>query len=324
MAAEKGQEIRDQLLAEIHLGHLRPGDRLPSIRAVARRSGVDPRKLARIYRELEQEKLIEVRGRSGVFLSREEARDQIRLGELERWAVGIAVQGWTRGIAIGDIAATISELTSTVRLKCLVVESSEDQIDQFAEELRDAFGLKVSRFNTLKPSRTKDQLRKALQAAAASVDIVATTVFHGTVVTAAADVVGKVSVVITMNDLATARMEKLLSEGPFTLVAEDPVHEERVQLLLPQLHGKITVVPLLQARRAGRFAESERVFATRSAKRAWPQAPWPLLFPHSLPIVCPAAANEICAAIISANMSTAGRIKQRVAASKERHENKTR
>jgi DNA-binding transcriptional regulator YhcF (GntR family) len=313
MASGKAFEIREQLLAEIHLGHLRPGDRLPSIRAVAKRSGVDARKLARIYRELEQEKLIEVRGRSGVFLSREEEHDQIRLGELERWTAGVAIQAWTRGIAVHQLVSTIEELTRTVQLRCLVVESSSDQIDQFAEELRDDFGLAVTSFNTKTPKRPKDEMQKALRAAASRVDILATSVFDGALVSKVADAVGKPCFVITMNDLATSRMESLLSEGSFTLIAEDPRHQERIEILLPHLKGRISVVPLETATRSrGQLEAQERVFITRSAKRAWPRASWPLLFPYSVRIICPAAATELCRAIISANMSAAKKIKERV------------
>ncbi|NNC32700.1 GntR family transcriptional regulator [Longimicrobium terrae] len=45
------------------------GDRLPSIRALWREMGVDHRVVAQAYRILEDEGLVEVRGRSGVYLA---------------------------------------------------------------------------------------------------------------------------------------------------------------------------------------------------------------------------------------------------------------
>jgi hypothetical protein len=140
--------------------------------------------------------------------------------------------------------------------------------------------------------------------------MVATTVFHGAIVTEVAEQAGKPHVVITMNDLAVNRIQKLLEDGAFTLVALDPQHEERVGVLLPKLRGEITVVPLEVAKRG--LAQNGRVFVTRSAKRAWIKAPWPLLFPYHLPIVCPAAAGELCSAIIAANMASSRKIKRKV------------
>jgi DNA-binding transcriptional regulator YhcF (GntR family) len=66
---ELSDRLRDRILNALHLGTLRPGDRLPSIRTLWREMGVDHRVVAQAYRSLEAEGLVEVRGRSGVSVA---------------------------------------------------------------------------------------------------------------------------------------------------------------------------------------------------------------------------------------------------------------
>ncbi|HYW07386.1 MAG TPA: GntR family transcriptional regulator, partial [Longimicrobium sp.] len=62
--------LRERVLGGIHTGRLDTGDRLPSYREVTEQTGVtDLRTVARAYAVLEREGLVEVRGRSGVFVA---------------------------------------------------------------------------------------------------------------------------------------------------------------------------------------------------------------------------------------------------------------
>ena len=63
------RRLRDRILSGLHLGHLQPGDRLPSIRQVAAESGEDARAISRAYRQLEAEGLVEIRTRSGIYVA---------------------------------------------------------------------------------------------------------------------------------------------------------------------------------------------------------------------------------------------------------------
>jgi DNA-binding transcriptional MocR family regulator len=59
----------DELTQRIHAGHLKPGDRLPSIRAVKRQRGVSASTVFSAYYLLETQGYVEARNRSGYYVS---------------------------------------------------------------------------------------------------------------------------------------------------------------------------------------------------------------------------------------------------------------
>ena len=70
---ESGEPIYQQLIRQItHAitsGALKPGDRLPTIRHLAAEQVVNPNTVARAYRELEREGLVESGPRRGTFVT---------------------------------------------------------------------------------------------------------------------------------------------------------------------------------------------------------------------------------------------------------------
>lgn len=52
------EQIRREILAQLAVGALRPGDRLPSIRSLAVDLGIAPGTVARAYKELEEAKVL--------------------------------------------------------------------------------------------------------------------------------------------------------------------------------------------------------------------------------------------------------------------------
>ena len=67
------EPLSDQLSAalarRIHRGSLAPGARLPTVRALAEELELAPNTVAKAYRTLERERLIETRGRRGTFVA---------------------------------------------------------------------------------------------------------------------------------------------------------------------------------------------------------------------------------------------------------------
>jgi DNA-binding transcriptional regulator YhcF (GntR family) len=59
------EQIRAGVVAAIDAGELGPGDRLPTVRALADELGLAPNTVARAYRELEADGVVETRGRHG-------------------------------------------------------------------------------------------------------------------------------------------------------------------------------------------------------------------------------------------------------------------
>ena len=63
------QQIVDQIRFRIVSGQLRAGDELPTIRGLAESLRVNPNTVARAYRELEHEELVEKRRTTGTFVA---------------------------------------------------------------------------------------------------------------------------------------------------------------------------------------------------------------------------------------------------------------
>lgn len=63
------EQLRLQIIAEVRSGQLVPGARLPTVRRLADDLGLAPNTVARAYRELERDEVIETRGRHGSFIA---------------------------------------------------------------------------------------------------------------------------------------------------------------------------------------------------------------------------------------------------------------
>ena len=69
------EQLRQQITAQVFAGDLLPGDRLPTVRRLAEDLGIAPNTVARTYRELELEGILEGRGRAGTFVSDDHANN---------------------------------------------------------------------------------------------------------------------------------------------------------------------------------------------------------------------------------------------------------
>jgi DNA-binding transcriptional regulator YhcF (GntR family) len=63
--------VHDGIRARIEAGTLLPGDRVPTVRALAQELGLAPNTVARAYRDLEAEGWLVGRGRAGTFVREE-------------------------------------------------------------------------------------------------------------------------------------------------------------------------------------------------------------------------------------------------------------
>lgn len=62
-------QLMEQVKHAVETGALRPGDQLPGIRALAEQLVVNPNTIAKAYRELHHEGVIELKHGSGAFVS---------------------------------------------------------------------------------------------------------------------------------------------------------------------------------------------------------------------------------------------------------------
>src|SRR5438874_3457848 len=78
-------QLMEQVKHGIETGALRPGEQLPGIRPLAEELVVNPNTVAKAYRELEHEGVIELRQGAGAFVSgnagAKELTDKVRAGQ---------------------------------------------------------------------------------------------------------------------------------------------------------------------------------------------------------------------------------------------------
>jgi DNA-binding transcriptional regulator YhcF (GntR family) len=141
-----GVPLHDQLLAQLELrilgGALAPGQRLPSVRALARRLGLHPNTVSAAYRDLEKAGQVELRRGAGVYVragapaSLDEARG---LDEIIRLALGAAFRQGHSGPAIR--AALERWLKAAPPERVVVVDPQRETVELVTDEVRTALGV---------------------------------------------------------------------------------------------------------------------------------------------------------------------------------------
>lgn len=304
-------KLRDRILSSLHLGLLQPGDRLPSIRTLWREMGVDHRVVAQAYRLLEDEGLVEVRGRSGVYLAPQDQLGGEVLAETARWMAGVLVEGWKRRMTLAEIPELIRRCTSTVRLRCACVESNEDQMAAYCAELEEQFGLEavpvsISPVPLPRPERSvefhdvEETIRRT--------DLVVTTSYHSRLVRKAAENVGVPAVTLTVNSEVVETVQRQIRSGGITLVCVDPEFGNRLRNMYADADGtdQIRVVLAGDAAALAALPRDEAVILTRAAANQLGESAElpPLLLPHS-PTFSAHTARELLQLIIRLNLAAA-------------------
>ena len=144
-----GVPLHDQLLTQLELkilgGTIAPGDRLPSVRVLARRLGLHANTVSSAYRELETAGHVELRRGAGVFVrpgapaTLEDARG---LDEIVRFAVNAALRKGHSGAEIRE--AVERWLRAAPAERVVVVDPQSPTAELVAHEVRSALGVPAS------------------------------------------------------------------------------------------------------------------------------------------------------------------------------------
>jgi DNA-binding transcriptional regulator YhcF (GntR family) len=139
-------QLRDRIVTGLYFGNWQPGERLPSIRDIADAESVDRKTAAAAYHRLEEEGLVEVKARSGVFLREERSNgSQLRGGPLEKLQRRWLKNTYDGARALGLDTVTVLRLFNAVadveNTPVPVMEEDEATARTIAQELRECAGI---------------------------------------------------------------------------------------------------------------------------------------------------------------------------------------
>lgn len=226
--------LRQRLLNQMHLGLASPGDRLPSVRALARDYGVHPKAVSRAYRVLSGEGLVELRARSGAFV----ARPSALTGPISSrdWVVDALIEARRRGIRPRDAATVISQATTSGRLRALVVDGNRDQLWSVSQELESDYGIATECID-LDDVRSQ-QSSSAILRAVETADLVVTTAYHSRAVRALVRNAAIPVCAVTMCSELFGEVRRLLPTQPVYFVVSDPRFATKLHDLFSSAPGR--------------------------------------------------------------------------------------
>ena len=140
-------QLRDRIVTGLYFGNWQPGERLPSIRDIADAESVDRKTAAAAYHRLEEEGLVQVKARSGVFLrdERENGSRNGGAGPLEklqrRWLKNTYDGARALGLDTRTVLRLFGAVADVEATPVPVVEEDDATARTVAEELRDCVGI---------------------------------------------------------------------------------------------------------------------------------------------------------------------------------------
>lgn len=300
--------IRNRIVGEMHLGHVRAGDRLPSVRDFARELDADHRAVGAALRMLEGEGLVEIRGRAGTFVARQERVGGEMLSETASWLADVLTEARRRRVGIPDFPDFVRSSTARARFRCACVESNADSSSAVCMELEEEFGLESVPLHPddFPPRHGREKPDpETLPAVLREVQIVVTTGYHMHQVKPGAEALGKHFVMISINSEMARIVERRLKEGPLTVIAVDPAFCDRLREAYRVRPDRIRVVMANDRAAIARLDRTEPVLATRAARRALPDLDLPLILPR-FPSISLEASRELAEKIIRLNLENTG------------------
>lgn len=136
--------MRLRILRGLQNGSLRPGDALPSTRQLGEELDADARVVGDAYRELAREGLVEVRPRSGIYVSPTLSPATATPGLTTPWIAEVLAQGIERGVPAPALGRLLGEALAGVRHRAAVITPTLDQTFGIRRELENDFGFETT------------------------------------------------------------------------------------------------------------------------------------------------------------------------------------
>src|SRR5688572_14168619 len=293
--AEITDVLKRRIVADLHLGRLKPGGRLPSLRMIARELNVSIRAAARAYANLEREGLVTVRGRSGIYLVAPFAVE-IPLS----WCADMLRDAWSRRIALTQLNNTLQDLVEHP-LRAACVESTEDHMVAFCAELDEDFAIETTAVKLIEGGAIVNDKVVSLYDALAAVDFVVTTAFHAADIYEVADRLKKPVVVVSVNDALLSTFESQLQAGAVTIIADDPAFVQRFRTYLLERFrkgGDLRVHALEEINSDNTLGAGSTLLYTRAARKRLNEQEYHLV-PPPISFLSDGAARKVLQCMLS-------------------------
>jgi DNA-binding transcriptional regulator YhcF (GntR family) len=293
------ETLRQRVLSGLHLGVLGHGDRLPSVRALAEEFVVNARVVIAAYQALAEDGLVEVRDRSGIYVPPPSALGPGAPAQQRDWLIDCLVEGLEHDIPAPELSAYVERALSSVKLRALVVDGTQDQLWAITDELRRDYGMEATGLD-LDEFRPEDADARELP----GVDVVVTTAFH----TREAQVIARRLDVpmyrVTMGTDLFAEVGRLLEHEPVYFVVTDPRFAARIRRIFDAGPGASRLAVLVHGRDdLEQIPPRAPLGITRLARRRMEGSP---LLRRGLPearAFTPESSRELMSLVVRANLA---------------------
>jgi DNA-binding transcriptional regulator YhcF (GntR family) len=209
------ETLRGRILRGLHGGTLRAGDRLPSARDLVAEFLTDHRPILAAYRQLAEEGLVEIRPRGGVYVAHAAIPGQSGKPFPDAWLALTYAEGYAREIPGPELAELLRRSIETLRLRAVIVTTTDDQVAGLVRELRDDFGLAADGFTASALAASSEH-----PAAIKRADILMATIAHADMVKGVADSLGTPYLTVDVRpDLVVGEWAMLLRQPVWAVVA---------------------------------------------------------------------------------------------------------
>lgn len=292
------ERLRGQITSGLHLQTLHEGDRLPSIRELAREWRVDPRTVRAGYQSLERDGLVTLKARSGVYVAAADRGAGSLLPWQDEWLIEVLRRARERGLRPTDLAEYVWQRTRTVRLRTACVECNEDQMSWLVHETArdyglDSFGVDLADATS---SAVQNELRKA--------DLIVGTTFHAAQLQGLAAKIGKPLVLVRLQPGFVREIVACLARGPLYFVVSDRRFAEKLPKIYARAPGCGMLRPVVAEKNTPPdVPRGAKVLVTHAAQEKLGAAMIQPTIKRSGRIFCTESVTAILRAIVGANLA---------------------
>ena len=252
--------LRERIRDASGIGAMKAGDKLPGTRRLAAELQVDPRLISLALRRLQQERIVEIRPRSGAYVAAEMALERGGRWLPAQWATEAIAQAVERGFPPQALVEGVAHATDTHKVRAAVVAATSDQAVGMVRELQDDYDIAAA---AVFPEQLASPPRALIRAHL----VLTTGDLEGAVKKATEKLFQKLLIVRIRPDLFTEDWIAFMN-GPVFVVCADPRFRAMLRQVIQRVPGSANVTIMLASDpEVSRIPRDGRKYVTESARR---------------------------------------------------------